>query len=263
MKKYLAAVVGIVLLFFTTSVVGQSLDVIHIHNEMLSPIVKVTGGGSSGSGSVIFSEPIQKGNDPIIATLILTNFHVVETAIKEKQDIFVNFYAYKDYREYVGVNRKKALVLIKNEALDLALLEVDDAKYQAPYVARIIDEKAKIYIGETVFAVGAGLGASPFLTSGYIGSLDAKIKNVSYLMSSAPIVNGNSGGALFRKTDNGEYEMIGIPTAVATLDKENAIPVYHIDASIPYWVIIKFLKDSDLGFVLEQQKTHVGPFVTQ
>ena len=68
------------------------------------------------------------------------------------------------------------------------------------------------------------------------------------MMSTAPIIYGNSGGALFRYSgDRDRYELIGVPSrgTVAGFSV-----VEHMNWSIVIETIRAFLRDSAFGFIL-------------
>ena len=76
-----------------------------------------------------------------------------------------------------------------------------------------------------------------------------EIKDNPYWVSSAPIIFGNSGGALFTRSDN---TFIGVPSVVSVARvgfSLNAIP--HINYFIPYVSIYRFLDEQYYGFVFD------------
>ena len=60
------------------SALAQTDDLTKRHEDMLYTVVLVQAGASSGSGTVVFSDI--RGDD--YETFVLTNFHVVDTAVK-------------------------------------------------------------------------------------------------------------------------------------------------------------------------------------
>ena len=97
-------------------------------------------------------------------------------------------------------------------------------------------------------AVGAGMGRPPFATNGLIAYLDARIDGHRYMMSTAPIIYGNSGGALFRFSgDRDRYELIGVPSRGTVAGFSI---VEHMNWSIVIDTIRAFLRGNGHGFIL-------------
>jgi hypothetical protein len=60
------------------------------------------------------------------------------------------------------------------------------------------------------------MGHRVFLTQGLLSVVEDQVSNSPALLTSSPVVNGNSGGSLWHRRDDGRYEMIGVPEAIAT-----------------------------------------------
>ncbi|MFC6688696.1 trypsin-like peptidase domain-containing protein [Jhaorihella thermophila] len=133
--------------------------------------------------------------------IVVSNFHVVGRAT----DIRV---VLKDRREY------EAEVLLGDEALDLAILRLKDAR-DLPYLE--LRDSDRVEVGELVLAIGNPFGVGQTVSSGIISGLARSGTSVGnergyFIQTDAPINPGNSGGALIDV--NGR--LIGINTSILT-----------------------------------------------
>lgn len=133
---------------------------------------------------------------------ILTNYHVIELAVKNGYELKV---AFKDGTTYT------ADVVGYYEANDIAVVKIDAAGL-TPVTFADSDE---MQVGEKVYCVGNPLGELDFsMTSGYLSALDRLIATDSYttinmFQMDAAVNSGNSGGPVY----NSRGEVIGIVTA--------------------------------------------------
>ena len=248
------------LLFLVTPAFGQTDDIKAIHQQMLYPVFQVQAERGTGSGTVIYSSI----RNTEIKTLVLTNYHVIEANVSYREEfdpeqgkdvkkrrfsqVSVAFFDYINWNKFVGTSGKVANIVAVDKDLDLALLELEDNKNFVSHVATILPEGSRLDIGETTYAVGAGLGRPPFISQGILGFLHEKIEGQSYMLSTAPIIFGNSGGALFRRNPKGEYEMIGVPSRVTATGFGGAVT--HMGWSLPTKTIRAFLRANKYGYVL-------------
>jgi len=229
------------------------------HFEMLYTVTKVA---DIGSGTVIWSG-VQPSEEQLgIRTLVLTNHHVVAGAIRvaeewdpqagEKREIErreplpIAWYEYNDCSRAVGERVRRSVILSYDQHRDLAVLELEDHEQGVEFVATLLPEGSHPRLMDQVWAIGAGLGQPPFATSGEIAHQRAVIKGYPYLLTTAPIIWGNSGGALFVEHD-GEHVLVGVPSRVTAVFRT---PVTHMAWSIPVVTVREFLRENDLGFVL-------------
>lgn len=250
----------VALLCLSTQSYAQTDALTLRHEQMLYTVVLVQAGQASGSGTVVHSEV--RGSD--YETFVLTNFHVVGSAVKveeewdpkEKADVKrerrepvkVLWQEYNDLSSFIGTSGKTADIVAYDEAADLALLKIRDRERGALYVANLLPENQPLYMSEAVFAVGGGLGKPPFMSEGVLGYLHEQIEGYPYLLSTAPIIFGNSGGALFHYGDHcGCYEMIGVPSRVSA-SWFTVVP--HMAWSIAMETVRAFLRENDYGFIL-------------
>jgi S1-C subfamily serine protease len=258
--------IGALLVCFggNTAVASITPDYRQKHREMLYTVVLIRQSMGSGSGTVIWSEPDGKGE---YHSLILTNHHVVRSAIKiekiwdplvgkkvdrEKRSLLrAEWHVYNNYSHMVGSKSSRAEIVAYDEKLDLALLRLLDRERRISPVAHFLPEDEPIYLFDPVTAVGAGLGEPPFATEGILSFLDKIIQGEPYFLSSAPIIFGNSGGALFRYSpERRRYELIGVPSKVSAAGWQ---AVSHMSWSIPVNDTVRdFLKNNCYHPVLRE-----------
>jgi len=243
-------------------------DLEEFHKRILYPTVLVRTAKAGGSGTIIYSRPHPDGDG--FLTYALTNHHVVDDAITFITDydpmvgrdvkqpvrevVSVGFYSYRHLSKQASVVGYQADIVHWDKPRDLALLELRDRK-EASFVAALFPESGgDLYIGETVVAVGCSLGHKPLPSFGTVSSLDEQIENQPRLMSSACIIYGNSGGALYTLQ---EKELVGVPCAgdvVIAGFSAQAIP--HLGYAIPYYVVYDFLRDGCYDFIFDTAKSY-------
>jgi Do/DeqQ family serine protease len=130
--------------------------------------------------------------------IVVTNTHVIADA----DDVKV---ALADGREF------ESKVLLKDEALDLAVLKID-GKGDFPVIP--IGDSDALAIGDLVLAIGNPFGVGQTTTSGIVSALARSHIGISdfgfFIQTDAAINPGNSGGALI----NMAGEVVGINTAI-------------------------------------------------
>lgn len=138
---------------------------------------------------------------------ILTNFHVIESAVDGGYDVQVYTY---DGTEYI------ASIVGYEQDNDVAVLKIDADGLSA---ATIGDSDA-IQVGQSAYAVGNPLGELAYtMTTGSVSALDREISftdsgtgitnTISMFQIDAAVNSGNSGGPVY----NSRGEVIGIVTA--------------------------------------------------
>jgi Do/DeqQ family serine protease len=146
-----------------------------------------------GSGVVITSDGY-----------ILTNYHVVEGAVKNGLNVVLS-----DKREYpariVGVDSSTDLAVIKIKAENLP--------------AVVVGNSDTVDVGEWVLAIGNPFRLRSTVTAGIVSALGRDVQIIndrmrieSFIQTDAAINKGNSGGALV----NTSGQLIGINTAIAS-----------------------------------------------
>jgi S1-C subfamily serine protease len=187
--------------------------------EMLNPTVMVVAEDQVGSGTALHS-----ADD---GTFVLTNYHVIaetldaghasQDAHQASQDVAVIFWLRGPKGDTVYRSRQHADIVASDKHRDLALLQIRDRSFRTSSVAVVAPVDVKLLAGEDVYVAGAGMGHRVFLTQGLLSVVDDQISDNPALLTSSPVVYGNSGGSLWHQRDDGHYEMIGVPEAIAAV----------------------------------------------
>ncbi len=149
-------------------------------------------GTATGSGFVINSDGT-----------ILTNYHVVENAVK----VTVSF----EHGKAV-----EAKVVGKDPSNDLAVLRIPTEGLTLH--ALKLGDSSQAQVGDPVLAIGNPFGLERTLTTGVVSALQRQITSPNgftidnVIQTDAPINPGNSGGPLL----NGSGEVIGINSQIET-----------------------------------------------
>jgi S1-C subfamily serine protease len=149
-------------------------------------------GTATGSGFVINKDGT-----------ILTNYHVVENAVK----VMVSF----EHGKAV-----EAKVIGKDPSNDLAVLRIPTEGLTLHPLA--LGDSSKAQVGDPVLAIGNPFGLDRTLTTGVVSALQRQITSPNgftidnVLQTDAPINPGNSGGPLL----NAKGEVIGINSQIET-----------------------------------------------
>ena len=227
------------------------------HEEMLDTAIRVN---TAGSGTVLYS----KQHDNKWESYILTNYHVIgeQITIREIWDGMKGKKIKRETREpvtafwcdyvrcsrSVGTRGRIADIVAHDEQRDLALLRLRDTERGVDRIAHILPEKEYPKLGQTVWAIGAGLGYPPSMTSGEMAFAEQVINGYRYQLATAPIIFGNSGGSLFSYSDvRKRHEMIGVPSRVSATGFQ---AVTHMGWSIPTETVYTFLRDNYYGFIV-------------
>jgi S1-C subfamily serine protease len=189
---------------------GGGLSAHEIYERAAPSVIKVTSTIVRQSESPFgFGETQQQG----IATgsgfvinangTILTNWHVVENAVK----VTVSF----EHSKTV-----EAHVIGKNPSQDLAVLKIPTEGLTLH--ALTLGDSSAVEVGEPVVAIGNPFGLSRTLTTGVISALQREITAPNgfsidnVLQTDAPINPGNSGGPLL----NAKGQVVGITSQIET-----------------------------------------------
>ncbi len=164
---------------------------------------------------VIYSGRTMGSGFAISPSIIITNAHVIGKADK----VTVSLYRGKSY---------KAVVKVYDEALDLAVLELDSIFI--PYLT--IADYTKLSVGSDLYAIGAPKNMHYTLTRGILSSKERRVGGSLYIQTDAAINVGNSGGPLL----NVKGEVIGVNT-FKLVDAEG------IGLAIPMQTICQMLVD--------------------
>jgi len=234
--------------------------------QVLYPCVRIMCEKAGGSGTILYSKAGESGE---YETYALTCHHVIEEAIqiKEEWDALLGRSAKKEFRSTVRVEFFKyrngcraartesvdADIVAWNKQNDLAIvkLRMDD---QPPFVANFYPKARtkEIQLFDRVHAVGCALLHAPIVTSGTITSMSDEIDNLSYWMSNAQIIFGNSGGAVFHENERG-FEFVGVPSRVAVYGWSNAVT--HLGYFSDIERIYRWLDEEFFQFLYDAEYT--------
>lgn len=152
---------------------------------------QVTRGAITGSGFLISEDGY-----------ILTNNHVIETALAENLEVRVMLYSGEEYTaEIIGGDSRSDVALLKIPAKGLSSVTLGTF--------------AGTRVGESIYAIGNPLGELTYsMTGGIVSALDRSIPitsstTIDMFQIDAAINNGNSGGPII----NCSGEVIGIASA--------------------------------------------------
>ena len=227
------------------------------HEEMLDTAIRVN---TSGSGTVLYS----KQHDGKWESYILTNYHVIgeQITIREiwdgmkgkkikretREPVTAFWFDYVRCSRSVGTRGRIADIVAQDEQRDFALLRLRDTERGVDRIAHILPEEEYPKLGQTVWAIGAGLGYPPSMTSGEMAFAEQVINGYRYQLATAPIIFGNSGGSRFSYSDvRKRHEMIGVPSRVSATGFQ---AVTHMGWSIPTETVYTFLRDNYHGFIV-------------
>ncbi len=191
-----------------------NLSIKDIAKKVLPTVVSIsvnsTSGSGTGSGSIVQSDATK--------SYIVTNNHVIDDAVSGGK-VTVEF---QDGTELTATIKGRDI------AYDLAVLEI--SKGNLPTIST--GDSSKVLIGDLSVAIGSPLGLSGTVTSGIISALNRPVlagstNQASYidaLQTDAAVNPGNSGGPLV----NGQGEMIGVNSAIASLGTSSAVTTGNI-----------------------------------
>jgi serine protease Do len=195
-------------------------------------------GGGGGSGDAV-SKQQALGSGFIVDPKghVVTNAHVVEGADTVKVRL-------ADDREF------KAKVVGKDERLDVAVLQLENAPGDLPVAA--LGQSEGTRVGEYVVAIGNPFGLGNTVTMGIVSAKGRTIGAGPYddfIQTDASINPGNSGGPLF----NLRGQVVGINTAINPQGKGIgfAIPVDAVKQVYGELVATGHVSRGRLGVVIQ------------
>jgi len=268
MLRYVTGVAIFWLTLAATSNAELSEERLAQHKQMLYPVVRVTVGTGGGSGTVLYSEDRGDG----CKTYVLTNHHVVESAIKIKSEwsslfqadrkrefndpVKVEVFCYAENSMQDKCDSYQADIVAHSKQEDLAVVKLR-ASREIQYVAKILPKDAEVFIFTPIWAVGCSLLHPPVQTPGSITYLDDIIDRKTYWMGNANIIYGNSGGAVFMKYRN-DYYFIGVPSRVSVTGFGQAVT--HMGYFAPITRVRKWLAEEKLDFFTDSEVTPTDCF---
>jgi len=172
-------------------------------------------GSGTGSGSIYRSNAN--------TSFIITNNHVIENAVTTGS-IKV---------EFTNGDQVAATIVGRDPMYDLAVLSIRTGNL--PTIA--IGDSSKVFVGDSVLAIGSPLGLASTVTSGIVSALNRPVTTgdegsqsfVNAIQTDAAINPGNSGGALV----DTQGRIIGVNSAIATLSSGGTSGSIGLGFSIP------------------------------
>ena len=156
---------------------------------------------------------------------ILSNAHVV---FDKKSDRGVAYAADEILCKDVSQNVYELDLIYADIKKDMVLLHSDELSADGvTFCAKEVET------GEKIYAIGNSKGQGICILDGIVSDSERLIGSDKFIMFSAPIVHGNSGGPVF----NGSGEVIGI----ATLGREDALAMNY---AIPVSAVNAFIEQA-------------------
>ena len=151
---------------------------------------------------------------------IVTNYHVIENALKTRQGrISVSLSDQSSWEaKLVGIEPQKDLAVLKIEAPKLSMIPIP------------IGRSSNLRVGQSVYAIGNPFGLDQTLTTGIISALGREIESIGgrpirdVIQTDAAINPGNSGGPLLDSSGR----LVGVNTAIYSPSGAYALSLKHI-----------------------------------
>lgn len=210
-------------------------DLATFTTEAIAPSIRIgdVGGRSFCSGTMVASDRDEESGD--VTTFILTASHCTERTGQRLEVIVPRFEA----NAVVGEDHLMADVTNRYVKADLALLTLVDKDTLYTTLANVAPEGTELLEGEDTFTVGFAGAMSRTVTEGTFGYRErAQIGSYperEFYRATPALVPGNSGGALFHKTEDGTFELIGVSDAVFT-------GMWHMGYYVPVEDVRAFLE---------------------
>ncbi|MCG8373974.1 MAG: trypsin-like peptidase domain-containing protein, partial [Balneolales bacterium] len=161
---------------------------------------------------------------------ILTNYHVIEGAVRNGLKVVLN-----DKREF------PARLVGQDPSTDLAVIKIDAENLPAITVGN----SETVDVGEWVLAIGNPFRLRSTVTAGIVSALSRDVQIIndrmrieSFIQTDAAINKGNSGGALV----NTSGQLIGINTAIASKTGQSSGVGFAIPANLVTRVVPQLLE---------------------
>jgi len=231
------------------------------HEKIALPCVRIRANKAGGSGTAIYSKDG--------STYVLTNHHVVSSCIsierkwsallksERKIDVFeqvdAHFFEYQYSSRAIGGTTVQSDIMCYDKDEDLALIKLRSPKPMPVADLYPRGQEDKLRIGMPIICVGAGLGEPPVQTGGFLSQFGQELDRKEYWLGTAPMIFGNSGGALFLEEN---YQLIGVPSMImVTMLGWSADPITHLSYSVPITRIYQFLEDQRFRFIYDDKFT--------
>ena len=188
--------------------IAQSADLAQMQKQMFGVTAQLN---DNCSATLIYSDRDKTSGE--VTTILLTAKHCAES----KGDVWADIPVYQNNRV---VKKERFIAKVKGTFYkdDLGLIELKDKQTYFATVAKLAPEKPVLMMGEDVWTVGYPLGLALTVTNGLFGSYetsDYPSDGTEYYRATPSIAPGNSGGSLYRLSASGNFEMIGVTSAMA------------------------------------------------
>ncbi len=254
------------------------------HQMIELPCARVQTPKAGGSGTVIYSRGNSNGE---YSTYAITNHHVVANCIKIEDDwstllkankkidafdqVDVHLFAYRWESRATGGTTVQCDIVGYDKTEDLALLKLrseEPVKAVAKLYPR--EKESWLRVGMPVITVGAGLGAPPVQTFGFLSQFGQEENRREFWLNTAPSIFGNSGGAMFlgdiaemfpgdELAEEHQYTLLGVPALIAvSYQGFSADPITHLSFAIPITRIYNFLEEQRFRFIYDDEFTEDG-----
>lgn len=251
---------------------------------VLSPTVYVSAKGSSGSGTLIFSErlisrsthkrpdgSVRRSTRHVPHTYVITNWHVIDSnmlityakkrrmhhgahvgAMRAKWEVKRSPLKVQvfEFSEKVGTLKKRkyvADIVACDKERDLALLRLRTGRIFTN-VASLSPKRVRLEWNEVVKFVGCAT-EEPLITDGKVGGVHRwKGEKIGLTATVSLVAQGDSGGGLYRHSESRDrYELIGV-VARGHGQEDLAAVTY----SVPIRTVYEFLERNSFGFITKQ-----------
>jgi S1-C subfamily serine protease len=188
---------------------------------------------SQGSDTILTATEIAKLMEP--RSVILECYDSEDNLIGSGSGFFINSYGhiatnyhiYEDSYKIIVTTSDGSKYLVNkvvqvDKARDLIIIRI--SKTNTPYVT--LGDSNNIEAGNTVYTYGSPQGIINTISDGIISDVNVIVDDYSYIMVTAPISPGSSGGSLIDERGN----VIGI-TTLSRIDSQNmnlAIPIIEL-----------------------------------
>jgi S1-C subfamily serine protease len=259
MKKLLSILVVITIVLTSVSVFAE-LTVEEKHERMIYPAARITYGAGGGSGTVIYSKEFEPGK---YSTYLITNCHVIWQAIsfvkepgeqeeKERRNyVWTEIFMYRNLSDPIGTYKIKTSILEYDKDKDIAILRLESEE-PVKYIASLKPADSPTYVSDKVSVIGCPVLLPPYYVEGVLSQKGRDlIDALEYWMTQAPIVSGNSGGAIY--DENGFF--IGIPSRVVSDGWYVSNQIPHLGVIIPIQRIYDVLEEWGMQFLYDDAYT--------
>lgn len=210
MRPHYSLAVAIVIFLIAVAALAspaESRDLSKLQEQALSHTAQLNG---NCSATMIYSDRDKvTGN---VETLFLTAKHCISNPA---DDQVLDLPVYQNGRV---VKKERYIARHKGSWYkgDLALVVLKDRQTYFANTAKIAPVSGVPAMGADVVTIGYPAGLQLTVTPGVFGSYETinhPSAGTEYFRATPDVIGGNSGGALYRITDAGDYELIGVTSA--------------------------------------------------